>query len=175
VVFLEKEVVSPLMFSAAVFMCMFSTGLPTPAMRWAFKVFGDELKDGGKREGETPILANGGPLVTQVKAPPSKPVLARLEFMDEAHGVVSITEPRTVIGRHSEANVRVNDIRVSRHHALLVLSDGGKFEIHNQMADRAEPNPILINGEVKEHAVLADGDKVSLGGVAFVFRAAKAA
>ena len=175
VVFLEKEVVSQLMFSAAVFMCMFSTGLPTPAMRWAFRVFGDELKDGGRREKDTPILADAGPLVEQDKAPASKPVLARLEFMDEAHGVANITDPRTVIGRHSDANVRVNDIRVSRHHALLVQGDGGKFEIHNQMADRAEPNPILINGEVKEHAALSDGDKVSLGGVSFVFRQAKAA
>jgi hypothetical protein len=174
VVFLEKEVVSQLMFSAAVFMCMFSTGLPTPAMRWAFRYFGDELKDAGRKEAETPILADAGPLVSQEKAA-SKPVLARLEFMDESHGVASITEPRTVIGRHSDANVRVNDIRVSRHHALLVQADGGKFEIHNQMADRAEPNPILINGEVKEHAKLADGDKVSLGGVSFVFREAKAA
>ena len=40
------------------------------------------------------------------------------------------------------------------------------------MADRAEPNPILINGEIKEHATLKDGDRVSLGGVGFVFRSA---
>ena len=69
VVFLEKEVVSPLMFSAAVFMCMFSTGLPTPFMRWMFKTYGDELKDGGKPETETPVLADVGPIVTTQIAP----------------------------------------------------------------------------------------------------------
>ena len=167
VVFLEKEVVSPLMFSAAVFMCMFSTGLPTPVLRWMFRTYGDDLKDGGRRE--EPTLQNG-PVVTQVKpAAPARRVLATIEF-DKGLGSFDVTEPRAVIGRHSDANIRVNDIRVSRHHALLVEGPEGKFEIHNQMADRAEPNPILINGAIKEHAVLQDGDRVSLGGVGFTFR-----
>lgn len=171
VVFLEKEVVSKLMFSAAVFMCMFSTGLPTPAMRALFRIFGDRVK-----EGDTP----GQPILTsgeQVTAAPTEAqpsdVLARLEFAESHGGMIDVTSPRTVIGRHSDAHIRINDVRVSRHHALLVLGDGGSFEIHNQMADRAEPNPILINGEVREHAVLQDGDRVSLGGVSFTFRALK--
>ncbi len=167
VVFLEKEVVSPLMFSAAVFMCMFSTGLPTPVMRWMFKKYGEDLKDGGKSEAATPILAEGPSVSADAGG---KTALATLEFPDALGGIAKVTSSRTVIGRHSDANVRVNDIRVSRHHALLVQNAEGKFEIHNQMADRAEPNPILINGVVKEHATLNDGDKVSLGGVGFVFR-----
>ena len=51
-----------------------------------------------------------------------------LEFPEQFGGEIAITEPRTVIGRHSDANIRVNDIRVSRHHALLVLDEGGQFE-----------------------------------------------
>ena len=175
VVFLEKEVVSKLMFSAAVFMCMFSTGLPTPVMRSLFRIYGDRIKE-GDRAGE-PILATDEPLVstTPAAAAAAAHPLAVLEFGDTHGGAVEVTSPRTVIGRHSDANVRVNDIRVSRHHALLVQGEGGAFEIHNQMADRAEPNPILVNGEVKEHAVLNDGDRVSLGGVSFTFRRAKEA
>jgi hypothetical protein len=172
VVFLEKEVVSKLMFSAAVFMCMFSTGLSTPAMRALFRIYGDRVKEGDGVG--APILETQGPVVTTPAEPASKPVLARLEFADTHGGVVDVTNPRSVIGRHSDANIRVNDVRVSRHHALLVLGDGGAFEIHNQMADRAEPNPILINGEVREHAVLRDGDRISLGGVGFTFRYAHA-
>ena len=173
VVFLDKEVVSPLMFSAAVFMCMFSTGLPTPVMRWMFKTYGDDLKDGGKK-GEA-ILDNQIPLIT-VSGPTvatAAKVLATLEFSADHGGTAKVTRPRTAIGRATDADIRVNDIRVSRHHALLVQTEAGKFELHNQMADRAEPNPILINGEIKEHGAIADGDKISLGGVSFIFRLAK--
>jgi Kef-type K+ transport system membrane component KefB len=168
VVFLEKEVVSKLMFSAAVFMCMFSTGLPTPAMRAMFRIFGDRVRE-GEQAGQ-PILDTQGPVITAAQEAQNLSVLAKLEFAEALGGTVDVTSPRTVIGRHSDANIRVNDVRVSRHHALLVLGDGGLFEIHNQMADRAEPNPILINGEVREHAVLRDGDRISLGGVGFTFR-----
>ncbi len=176
VVFLEKEVVSKLMFSAAVFMCMFSTGLSTPAMRAMFSVFGDRVKEGDR----TGVLMLGPdePVVTtsvDSEVTPAAPALASLEFAEAHGGVVHLTSVRTVVGRHSDADIRVNDIRVSRHHALLVMGDGGKFEIHNQMADRAEPNPILINGEVKEHAILNEGDRISLGGVSFTFRYAKSA
>ena len=177
VVFLEKEVVSPLMYSAAVFMCMFSTGLPTPFMRMMFRVFGEDLKDGGPGHAsgasaavvrvDEPKLSTG----PETSVPAGAKTLATLVFDDE-YGTIAVTNPRSVIGRHSDAHVRVNDIRVSRHHALLAQGSDGRFELYNQMADRAEPNPILVNGIPKEHAVLADGDKISLGGVGFTFHKA---
>lgn len=172
-VFLEKEVVSPLMFSAAVFMCMFSTGLPTPVMQLMFKRFGDELKDGGKT-GEA-VLATEGPVVegrpSASAASPSKgSVLATITF-DQDIGTFDVVTPAAVIGRHSEDDIRINDLRVSRRHARLALRYDGKFELHNQTADRAEANPILVNGEEREHAVLEDGDRVTIGGAPeFVFR-----
>lgn len=168
-VFRDKEIVSQLMFSTAVLMCMFSTGITTIIMRSMQKRFGEMLTSGSQTV-PTDVLVTPGPAVTPAPAPASAAVLAHLEFGPEHGGSVNVTSARTVIGRHSDANIRVNDIRVSRHHALLVQGEDGKFEIHNQMADRAEPNPILINGEIKEHATLNDGDKVSLGGVGFVFR-----
>lgn len=174
VVFLEKEVVSPLMFSAAVFMCMFSTGLPTPVMRLMFKRYGEELKDGGRRDvpalkGEPPVVAAPAP-----RDASKIPALATITF-EEGLGTFDVTKPSAVIGRHSEDDIKINDIRVSRRHARLALTHDGKFEIHNQTADRAEANPILINGVEHEHAVLKEGDKVELGGApAFVFRYAPA-
>jgi len=172
VVFLEKEVVSPLMFSAAVFMCMFSTGLPTPVMRMMFARFGEDLKDGG-REGP-PILEIESPIVTSQPAVSAKGALATLEF-DGGLGSFDVTSPTAQIGRHSDDDIRINDIRVSRHHARLSQNQEGRFEIHNLTADRANANPITINGVEHEHAVLADGDKVVLGGApAFTFRYAPA-
>jgi hypothetical protein len=95
--------------------------------------------------------------------------IAVLDF-EEAPGRVPIYKSRVVIGRHREDDVKVNDIRVSRHHALLVHSDGDGFEIHNQTAARSEPNDLLVNGIYREHAKLTNGDKVTVGGVSFVFR-----
>jgi pSer/pThr/pTyr-binding forkhead associated (FHA) protein len=95
--------------------------------------------------------------------------LALLEFEDDPR-VVSIARPRVVIGRHSDDDIRIRDVTVSRHHALLELDANGNFTIHNQTANREEPNQLLVNGIYREHATLNDGDLVTLGGVTFRFR-----
>lgn len=176
VVFYDAGVMSPVMFAAAVFMCMFSTGLPTPLMRYLLGVYGDRVREGDKpTDGKPvePIMEGIGPIVAQTPVPAgSRPVLATLEFAGGL-GSAKLTSTRAAIGRDSASDVVINDIRVSRHHAKLQQIDGGKFEIHNETADRAEPNPITINGSEKESAVLADGDKVSIGGVELTFRYAK--
>lgn len=97
--------------------------------------------------------------------------LAVLMF-EGSPGRIVVTRPDTVIGRHSEDDIRIPDVRVSRHHARLVAKRGGGFEIHNLTAVRSEPNQMLVNGEVREHADINDGDVVSLGGVNFTFKAA---
>jgi pSer/pThr/pTyr-binding forkhead associated (FHA) protein len=93
---------------------------------------------------------------------------ARLVF-DSPLGTIPLTKSELIIGRHSEDDINIPDIRVSRHHARLTSTDG-KFTIHNLTALRSEPNPLEINGVEREHAELHDGDQVSLGGVTFTFR-----
>jgi Kef-type K+ transport system membrane component KefB len=173
VVFRDRGIVTDLMFSAAVLMCMVSTGLTTPVMRWLIRIYGDRLLDGAKAE--VPEVRPGGPRVAEAPAASkdARPV-AVLKFTG-GYGEAKVMSPRVLIGRHSEDTIRINDIRVSRHHALLTEGDGGQFEIFNQTADRSDPNPILINGVEKEHSVLNDGDLVSLGGVEFIFRRLAAA
>ena len=173
VVFLERGIVSPLLFSAAVLMCMFSTGLPVPVARALVRKYGDSLVEGSTSV--VPMVRPEEPRVTEDPVAPDKPVLATLVFDNPEYGSAVITSPRVVVGRHSGDDIRVNDIRVSRHHALLTLSDGGTFEIHNQTADRSSANPIQINDEVLERAILRDGDKVLIGGVPLTFRLGKAA
>lgn len=92
--------------------------------------------------------------------------LAVLDFEGEP-GRVTVMRPEVVIGRHSEDDIQVRDVRVSRHHARLVARRDGGFEIHNLTAVRSEPNPMQVNGVTREHAALQDGDIVSLGGVNF--------
>lgn len=121
-----------------------------------------------------PPSAEAGPaprlkLVEPTLAPPTRPALALLEFDDEP-GVVAIEARRVSIGRHSDDTIRVKDVTVSRHHAVIELKDNGRFEIVNQTATRTDPNPVMVNGVYREQAELADGDLVTLGGVTFRFR-----
>lgn len=173
VVFLEKGVVSPLLFSACVFMCMFSTGLSTPVMRMIIAKYGDLATEGDKKA--EPILTDDGPAVEQKAAPvAARPSLATLEFA-EGLGRFDVASPNVVVGRHTEDDIRVSDIRVSRRHARLALGAQGRFELTNQTADRSTPNPVFVNGVEKEHAEIQDGDKVSLNGVEFTVRYANKA
>lgn len=117
------------------------------------------------------VLVDGVPNTSIPQLPEDRP-LAVLEF-DGPPGRVVVRRGEVVIGRHSDDDVRVPDIRVSRHHARLVAHGGGnRFEIHNLTAVRSEPNPMLVNGRSREHASVGDGDVVTLGGVSFRLRLA---
>ena len=70
---------------------------------------------------------------------------AVLEF-DSPPWAVTLTTAEVMIGRHSQDDVRIPDVRVSRHHAKLIAVRQGGFEIHNLTAVRSEPNPMLVNG-----------------------------
>jgi hypothetical protein len=117
-----------------------------------------------------PPMAGAVTHESSLAKPDATPVaLALLEFEEDPR-IVSVARPRVVIGRHSDDDIRIRDVTVSRHHALLELDANGHFAIHNQTAGREEPNQLLVNGVYREHSVLADGDLVTLGGVTFRFR-----
>ncbi|MGE0700739.1 MAG: FHA domain-containing protein [Hyphomicrobiaceae bacterium] len=106
---------------------------------------------------------------TRISPHPEDEIVAILEFGGSL-GKVAIRRGETVIGRHSSDDIRVPDVRVSRHHARLVARSDGRFEIHNLTAVRSEPNPMLVNGVHREHCAVTDGDVITLGGVSFNFR-----
>jgi pSer/pThr/pTyr-binding forkhead associated (FHA) protein len=112
--------------------------------------------------------------VPNLSVPPHPEYVERavLEF-DGPPGRVPIRLGEVIIGRHSSDDVRVPDVRISRHHARLVARTDGGFEIHNLTAVRSEPNPMEVNGVALEHADVDDGDIITLGGVSFRFRSAK--
>lgn len=166
VVFLEKELVSPLMFSAAVFMCMFSTALSTPAYRALYRVYGPRVQVGDQRAPQA-VIKIVGPVVEQTPeaaaAAAASPPMAKLVFEDE-FGAFDVMRGSVTIGRHSGNDLNINDIRISRHHARLTVAHNDRFEIENLTADRAQPNPLTVNGVDNERAILSEGDKVALGG-----------
>jgi diguanylate cyclase (GGDEF)-like protein len=69
-----------------------------------------------------------------------------------------IDGPENVIGRAMSAQVRLNDDGISRRHCRI-LQIGGQVIIE----DLGSANGTLVNGEMIQHHVLKEGDKIRLG------------
>lgn len=164
-VLLEKGVIGTLTFSALVLVALISNGITSPLSLWCIRKFGARAY-----EAQGDLAPPTTVEVHEEAAVAAQPTTAILRFGEEI-GDVPISKTDVVIGRHSTDDVSVNDIRVSRKHARLKLTDAGEFELVNQTAVRSEPNPVLVNGTQVERAILKDGDVVSLGGVDFTFLA----
>jgi pSer/pThr/pTyr-binding forkhead associated (FHA) protein len=76
--------------------------------------------------------------------------------------VVELTRPEMLMGRHSEADVRLPLPDVSRRHCRFLFSDKSW-----QVFDLDSLNGVFVNGERIRHATLHDRDIVSIGGFRF--------
>lgn len=70
----------------------------------------------------------------------------------------------TVIGRGSDADVRLSDQAVSRRHAEVRVANGGVL-----VSDLQSTNGTLLNGARITTAALSDGDEVRIGETVLVF------
>jgi diguanylate cyclase (GGDEF)-like protein len=96
------------------------------------------------------------------------PVEAPLEERDRAYLIVlagssrgqmfKVGETRSVIGRGSEVEVRVNDDGISREHAAIRIASGRVI-----VEDLGSTNGTFCNGVRITSRELADGDKIMLG------------
>jgi hypothetical protein len=65
---------------------------------------------------------------------------------------------RTLIGRSPDCDIFLDDVTVSRRHAVLI-DDGGRFSIE----DQGSLNGTFVNRERIDRAELEDGDEVQIG------------
>jgi Kef-type K+ transport system membrane component KefB len=180
----EQKIIGDALFSALILTALISTAMTAPIARLCEHIFGDRATSTREEDkvavsvaepvpeavpAPVPARAPAPAEIPVVPAPPTAPALPTLMF-DHDIGPVPMPKPDIQIGRHSEDEIRIDDVRVSRHHARLTAIGDGKFELYNQTAVRSEPNPILVNGVEKERTVLQDGDVVTIGGVNFTFR-----
>jgi len=66
--------------------------------------------------------------------------------------------PRTTIGRSPDCDIFLDDVTVSRNHAVL-LDDDGRFTIE----DQGSLNGTYVNRRRVESAELEDGDELQIG------------
>ncbi len=81
-----------------------------------------------------------------------------------------LTSPGLVIGRGTEADVRINDPGVSRRHIefLVFGQDGGDLEV--EVSDLGSTNGMLVDGHRIQRAAVQDGSRVKIGNTTITVR-----
>lgn len=98
---------------------------------------------------------------------------AVLEVNGSQHPLVA---PGLVVGRGSEADIRINDPGVSRRHAefLITTQAGtatpGEGPVHVEVHDMGSTNGIRVDGQKVARAALRDGARVQVGHTSLVLR-----
>jgi pSer/pThr/pTyr-binding forkhead associated (FHA) protein len=71
---------------------------------------------------------------------------------------IEVSRPSVVVGRHTDADVRLAYPDVSRRHCRLVFADGVW-----QVQDLDSLNGVFVNGERMHEATLYAGDQLKIG------------
>jgi hypothetical protein len=70
--------------------------------------------------------------------------------------------PGLVIGRGTDADLRINDPGVSRRHAQLrVVDRGGRLDM--EIVDLGSTNGIIVNGQRVQQAPIGEGSRIEIG------------
>lgn len=91
-------------------------------------------------------------------------VSADMELADQ-NRIYALECDEILIGRHASADIRLNDMSVSRYHAMLNVTDG-KWII----TDLDSKSGLFINGIRVQQIRLRENDVISMGGSRLVFR-----
>ena len=95
----------------------------------------------------------------------SRPGVTHVLVVDGPGTRHQLTTGRNVIGRGTEADIRLPDTGVSRKHVDVVL-DGGTATVE----DLGSTNGTLVNGRRVSRLALADGDVIRIGHSVLVYR-----
>jgi hypothetical protein len=88
----------------------------------------------------------------------SRPATVTLEVNGTSH---PLTPPGLVVGRGTEADLRINDPGISRRHAQFRVTSGRPPTV--TVADLGSTNGTVVNGQRVGEAPLSDGSHVRIG------------
>ncbi len=74
----------------------------------------------------------------------------------------TLAPPGLVIGRGTEADLRINDPGISRRHAEIRVEDNGS-DLRLHIVDLGSTNGILVNGQRVRQAALQEGSRIEIG------------
>ena len=95
---------------------------------------------------------------------PSETSISRAPLVLEVNGTRHpLQPPGLVIGRGSEADLRINDPGISRRHAQIRVNPGAGPGVQIDIVDLGSTNGIVVNGQRVQHAVLQEGSRIEIG------------
>jgi predicted component of type VI protein secretion system len=104
-----------------------------------------------------------GPHWRHNPSPPTAPDFVPLRLVLQPSGIaVVLSRPDMLLGRHSEADVRLPLPDVSRRHCRFVWAEGA-WEVH----DLNSLNGVFLNDERVHRAVVRQDDLLRIGGFTF--------
>ena len=87
-----------------------------------------------------------------------------LQLVMEPLGLrIEVARPDVVVGRHSQADVRLALLDISRRHCRIHFTEG-----QWRISDLSSLNGIFINGQRMQEATLYNGDQLQLGHFTFL-------
>ena len=111
---------------------------------------------------DQPLEVFGLPVCASARGPQVPGFVPLRLVLQPSGAVIEVTRPDTLVGRHTEADVRLPLPDVSRRHCRLVWTEG-----HWQVIDLNSLNGVSVNGEAVLQASLHDGDQIRIGGFTF--------
>jgi len=101
--------------------------------------------------------------ITQRGGRPSETSISRAPLVLEVNGTRHpLQPPGLVIGRGSEADLRINDPGISRRHAQIRVNPAGQG-LQIDIVDLGSTNGIMVNGHKVQQAALREGARIELG------------
>ena len=101
--------------------------------------------------------------VVEREGPASNTEISRSPLVLEVNGTRHPRQsPGLVIGRGSEADIRINDPGISRRHAQIRVHDTG-VAIQIDIVDLGSTNGILVDGQKVRQATLQEGSRIEIG------------
>jgi hypothetical protein len=101
--------------------------------------------------------------ITQRGGRPSETSISRAPLVLEVNGTRHpLQPPGLVIGRGSEADLRINDPGISRRHAQIRVNPAGQG-LQIDIVDLGSTNGIMVNGQKVQQAALREGARIQIG------------
>jgi hypothetical protein len=96
-------------------------------------------------------------------APPTGPSAQHSQLVLEVNGTRHpLQPPGLVIGRGTEADLRINDPGISRRHAEIRVEVAGP-SLRVRIVDLGSTNGIIVNGHKVREAALQEGSRIEIG------------
>lgn len=144
-----------------------ATGLRNHAREMGY-VFNGPVKIGFELDSHLPtgrftVASQAVAGITPRSGRASETAINRAPLVLEVNGTQHpLQPPGLVLGRGSEADLRINDPGISRRHAQIRVNPAGPG-MQIDIVDLGSTNGIVVNGKRVQHAVLQEGSRIEIG------------